>query len=296
MINMNSAFESKSKNMALHYIDMGRYESAVNYVKEALSDEPDDGYLHYLLGICYYHLDCYKEAEEQYGLAHKYEYDVETLSKMLGHLYTDVGRLEDAESAYLEALHLNPNNADVHASYAYLMGKSGHKQKSDLLIRKARELDPINPTVLRINHLLQLADSNKEEQIRSLERFVYHADTDASVHVQAGLHALYTDKEKQAKEHFRQAYLLDPTSQLLLNILKSLDRHTHPMLIPLTWVNRMGGPAVIWGCAIGSVLLTSALGWSKLTLWIISIYLIFVIYSWTAVGILKFKSRGRGKL
>lgn len=294
MTNMGLAQDMKSKNMIMHYIDMGRYESAIHYAKEALADEPDDGYLHYLLGVCYYQLDRYEEAEEQYELAQKYDYNMEIISEMRGNLYTETGRLKDAETAYLETLRLNPNNAEAHAGYAYLMGKSGHKKKSDLLIQKALQLDPTNSSVLRINHLLRLADSNKEEQVRSLERFVNHADSDAAVHVQAGLNALYSNKEKQAKEYFRQAFLIDPTSQSLLDILESLDRHTHPLLLPLTWVDRLGGPAVIWVVAIGSLILTNALGWSKLTIGIGSIYFIFVLYSWTAVGILKFISRKRG--
>jgi len=274
-----------------HYMGMGRYQQAINLIYESLAVNPEEGYLHYRLGLCHYYLDQLEEAELQLANALSFGFDREIIMEVQGHLCVEAGRWQEAEEAYLEVLRENPNDASVHAAYAYLMMKTGHQKKADQLLAAALRLDPDNAQALRYRFMF--ADKTREEKVEVLERYMHSTDSDTAKLIQLGLDCLYTNRYSRAREHFRQAYLLDPTNQNLLEVMKSFDRDFHPLLAPLRVVGLIGGPGVMWVIGIGSIMGTRAMGWDKASLIVGGIYLLFVIYSWSALGIVSLVDKFR---
>jgi tetratricopeptide (TPR) repeat protein len=268
-----------------HYLQMGRYLQAAQMLQQAMRDEPEQALHAYRLGYCWYRLDRYEEAEAELVRALQLGFDAGKVHALLGHLYMETKRWIESEQAYLEALRHDPNDAAVHAAYAYLMKKTGHAKKAEQLMKTALRLGPDDEEVVRFRHLLGLASDNRKEQLAALERYLQVADNDVSKHIQLGLQAYYRKRMRTAREHFRQAFVLDPND---------MDRVSHVLLAPLRLIDKMGGPAVFWVAAIGSTLLMRSLGWSRVSMVIGFVYMAFVIYSWLAVPLVKLIMKWRG--
>ncbi|MBO8172053.1 MAG: tetratricopeptide repeat protein [Bacillaceae bacterium] len=292
---MEQSVAAKTKQIIYHYLEIGRFETALDYIKQALENSPDDPELYYYMGYVFYRQDRNEEAVEVLHQALSYgdEYQ-EEIYLLLASICIDADQWVEAEENLLKVLELNPNNAEAHAHYAYLMKKTGHKEKAERLIQEAHRLDPDDEQVLRYAHLMKLGDKDKEEQFFLLERFIEQADNQVSVHLQLGLHELFRERHGQALKHFKEAYLLDPTNQFLAEVVKELEQDTHFLYAPLRWVNKIGGPAVLWIIAIAISLAGQLLGLDKFVAVFIGIYLIYAIYSWTVPLLLKIYYKLRG--
>lgn len=285
---------SNLNSMIEHYMGMHRYEKAKVLIGQALAEEPEEARYYYLLAVCAYHLDEYEDTELHLQRAMALGFDPEDVHQLYGHLYLETGQLVKAEQAYLESLRENPNNARVHAAYAFLLKKTGHSQKSDKLMQMAMQLDPNDSEVIRYRHLFGLADGDREEQIHALELYMQVADNEISKEVQLGLNAMYRNRTREAREHFRQAFLLDPSNRNLAEVMNNLDQVQHIVMAPIRAINRIGGPAVFWIAGIGSITATRALGWGQVSAILLIIYISWVVYSWLATPLLKLINKIRG--
>lgn len=277
-----------------HYIQLQRCEQAIDLIRQALANDPENARLHYLWAFSCYRLEDYSEAEEQLLNALRYGADTESAYALYGDILLETGRWKEAEEAYLEGLRENPENAQIHASYAYLMIKMGHEAKGQKLLQTAVQLDPENPVVLHYQLLFQWAKSKKDDQLVALGKLVRHASNDLAIHINIGLTELYQSNWKAAREHFRQAFLLSPSDKTLLDILKDLDYMSHPLLAPLRWIDRVGGPAVVWLVGIGSITLLRSVGWISAAFVFALVYILVLVYTWTVPSLLKLWRKVRG--
>jgi tetratricopeptide (TPR) repeat protein len=277
-----------------HYLEMRRYEKVVELIGQKLAEEPEDGRLYYLLGICAFNMEDYHSAENHLKQALVLGYEPSIVHGLLGRTYAELEQWVQAEQAYLEALRESPNDARVHAAYAYLLKKTGHSQKADKLMQMALQLGPNDAEVIRYRHLFGLAKEDRIEQIRALEQYMQMADSEISKEIQLGLNALYRNRTKQAREHFRQAFVLDPTNKRLADALNDLDQVQNVLMAPMRWISRIGGPAVFWVIGIGSISVTRALGLGQVSGILLIVYIAWVVYSWLATPLLKLINKIRG--
>lgn len=276
-----------SIEMIEHYYEISRYEQVIKFIADILDEHFENARIWYMLGFSNYQLNFYEEAEEQLLEAMRLGYAREHVLSILGHLYMETEKFQKSEEAFLEALRFNPNNAEIHASYAYLMKKLGHRNKSKQLIHKALALDPENDHVLRYYFRLEAITEKKQQQMQAFERYMNSGDSELSKLIQLGLHATLQNKENEAREYYRQAFLLKPDDPHLLTILEETDIQNHPLLAPLRLMDRIGGPFVIWGLGIGIFLLLQFSGLNLLSIiWIVG-YLFFVAYTWLALPFVK---------
>jgi tetratricopeptide (TPR) repeat protein len=281
-------------SMIDHYMEMRRYEKVKDLIGQALADQPEEARYYYLLAVCAYNLDDYEEVDHHLKQAMAFGFHSQKVHQLYGHLYTETGQWVKAEQAYLEALRENPNDAPVHAAYAFLLKKTGHSDKADKLMQMAMQLDPNDSEVIRCRHLFGIASQNRKEQIHALELYMQVADNEITKEIQLGLNALFRNRTKAAREHFRQAFLMDPTNMRLAEIMNDLDQVQHILMAPIRWINRIGGAAVFWIVGIGSISVTRALGWLQVSIVLLIIYISWVIYSWLATPLLKLINRIRG--
>ncbi|WP_010493104.1 tetratricopeptide repeat protein [Paenibacillus elgii] len=277
-----------------HYLGMRRYAKVIELAKEGLADDPGQARYYFYLGVCFYSLEHYREAEDHLQEALVLGYDKEAVFEWLGDVYTKTKRWVEAERAYLDALGDNPESARVHASYAMLLRETGHHDKAGQLMRKALELDPEDDYVVRSHYMFALTKDSRLQQIQSLERLIQVSGDQIAIEVHLGLDALYRDRLTEARDHFRQAFLLDPTNKELAALLEELDWGRHPILVPLRLVEKIGGPMVVYVVGLGAMLGTRALGWEQATIVLLVLYFTYLIYSWTAKPLAKLLTRIRG--
>jgi tetratricopeptide (TPR) repeat protein len=277
-----------------HYLEMRRFDKVLELVGNQLAEEPEGSRWHYLMGATLYHVDRYDDAEQHLHRAMVLGFDAASVYEMLGHLLHETKRLVEAEQAFLEVLRLNPNHARVHGAYAALLKKTGHNRKADELMKEALRLDPDDPEVLRYRYMFGIAKSDRAEQIEAIERYMQAADSEVSIQMQLGLGALFRNDTRVAREHFREAFLMDPTNKQLADLMVSMDQVQHVLHAPIRWVDRIGGPVVVWIAGVGSILGTQALGWPKVSIVLGIVYITFVVYSWVATPLVKLIMKLRG--
>lgn len=279
--------KSPSLEMIEHYYAIHRYDQVVNFIKEILPEHLENGRIWYMLGYSHYQLNSFEDAEEQLFEAMRQGYPRDLVLSILGHLYMESEKYQKSEQAFLDALQYNPNNAHIHASYALLMKKLGHREKATQLIHKALALDPEDAHVLHYYFRLEAITENKQKQMQALEHYMNSGDSELSKLLQLGMHASLQKKEKEAREYYTQAFLLNPNDPQLLAIMEEINIPNHPLMTPMRIMNKIGGPFVVWGLGIAIFIVLQYFGLDVLSVILIMFYMIFVVYTWLAEPIVK---------
>ncbi len=96
------------------WIDIGiNLDEALDMVKRAVGQRPDDGYIVDSLGWAYYRLGDFKRAVEELERAVELRPDDSVINEHLGDAYWRVGRLVEARFQWDHALAMEPEEADI---------------------------------------------------------------------------------------------------------------------------------------------------------------------------------------
>ena len=286
--------EKNSVELIEHYFFLNRFEQAKALLPQALEEEPENAYLWYMLGYSNYALEKFDDAEQQFLEALRLGLDTEAVFYILGRLYLSTERWQESEEMFLETLRLNPNNTEAHAYYALLMKKTGNKKKAKLLINKALEIDPENAEALRLHFYIEGVNESRKEQMLTLERYLNSGDSEMTKLLQLGIDAVFRNKVKEAKEYFRQAYLLNPEEKELLEILKDYEVASHPLLAPNRMADKLGGPVGTWFIGGGMVILLLLIGLEHVALVWVVCYTALALYTWVSEPLVKVIMKAKG--
>lgn len=233
--------ELKSKNLALHFININRYEDALVEVDELLSIKPEEGYYLYLRGYCLYYLDKNSEAAKFLKEAINKGYPEVMCHYMLGRVYQDMKKLQAAENSYKIVLNIDPNDAHTLAIYGYMLYTNSKKKKGIELIEKALELEPNDSFVLHYAFYYYLNNKNKDKAKLEtiLERYIENCNSEVGSCIKIGYYEYGRRNYKLAAENFKKAYLLDPTNKAILKILMESENMASTLYGPIRFFNRI---------------------------------------------------------
>lgn len=237
---MNSEKENTPMALIEHYFAIGRYTNVISLVKQRMAEDMENKELWYMLAVCHYSIGQYEEAFEPFLKAFQLGYDKGVIYYFLGGIYMATEQWQKAEESFLEALHNNPNDAYVYSAYAILMKMTGHRKKGSLLVEKALALDPNSTAVLYHYTLTEMA-AKKEKHNTALALYMNSADSEFAKLIHLGWSAAFNNRFKEAKEYYRQAFLIKPEDKRILSNLEELEIKTHPLLLPYRIVERIGG-------------------------------------------------------
>ncbi len=237
---MNSEKENKPMALIEHYFAIGRYTNVISLVKQRMAEDMENKELWYMLAVSHYSIGQYEEAFEPFLKAFQLGYDKGVIYYFLGGIYMATEQWQKAEESFLEALHNNPNDAYVYSAYAILMKMTGHRKKGSLLVEKALALDPNSTAVLYHYTLTEMA-AKKEKHNTALALYMNSADSEFAKLIHLGWSAAFNNRFKEAKEYYRQAFLIKPEDKRILSNLEELEIKTHPLLLPYRIVERIGG-------------------------------------------------------
>lgn len=287
--------EVKDKHLATiqRYFDMGRYEEAAKFVTALLDADPTDPQALYFMAVVLLSREDYPEARRLCKDALHHGFDKETCLHFIGTTYQYEMKYQEAEQAYLEALEINPNSADLHASYGHLMLLTGFEDKALKLLEEAMKIDPDSDRVNQFVLNFYFAKSDRANQLTHIEHIMETSSSEEQKLVNLAIYHLLLHEEKQAREFFRQAFLLDPTNDYLLHMLEELDESTHPIFWAHRFMNKIGGPAVVWIGFMVIAFLLSMLNQDIILVVFATIYIIFAIYTWIAHLLYKWFVKGR---
>ncbi|MEG0449142.1 MAG: tetratricopeptide repeat protein [Lysinibacillus sp.] len=280
-------YEEISLEVIEHYLNTGKYNEVIELVKEQIPSDINNCALWYMLGYSHYAIGKYDEAIEQLHEAINLGYDVQVVFPVLGHLFMETEQWQEAEAFFLEVLRLNPSNADTHASYAKLMRITGHRKKSKFFIEKAMELNSESIHVLRNYFTLEGLSGNKKQRILALQQYMNSADSELAKLLKLGWNASLQHKEKEAKEYYRQAFLLTPEDKALFSILEGMEISAHPLLGPNRIINRMGGIVVVWITMLLAIFPLELFGLESLINPFLQLLLFITLYIFISIPLVK---------
>jgi len=188
----------------------GRVEEALDLRRRILERYPRDPRAHYRLGMTFWMTD------SAAGIPHmekavRLDPDLDVAWNMLGYLYAEQGRLEEAARAHRRYVKLLPNEPNAHDSYAETLLKAGRFEQSIAQYERALEFDPsFTWSRLGIGHNLVFLgryDEAKAAYARALEK----ADSPQDRYQAASwlvTWAVYANREAAALEAADRAHAL----------------------------------------------------------------------------------------
>lgn len=265
---------------AKHYYDIKQYSKALDIINKALAERPDDGYAFFLKAACLNDSGRYEEALHACGMCMQFGYELKNTHNLLAVIYKNLEDFSKSEYHLLETLRLDPQNAAAIATYSFIMYQTGHTEKSDALMAKAARIDPLHEKVLLYRQMIEEARGGQKAKQKALLKYVENTVNEFDRLIVIGNHHIEKKQYKKAHECFRQAFLMEPGSQELAEVLSDIEKKLSPAFIPmrLFWVM---SPFMVWGIFIALVYLLSKMGMQNQAGVLSIIYVIFVIYSWT---------------
>lgn len=271
-------------NEVILYMDMSRYQQAIIKLEQLLSEEPNDGSLLFLMANCYYHLNSYSEANEYCRESMANGFSTQQCNYLLARIYMDTEEFVKSEEHFLEALRINPSEASALAAYGMLMLRCGHEKKASALMDEAMRIDPENEAVLHYKFLYYLLHENKNAQLNVLQKYLNNSSSEVRKLIKIGVYNLHNKNVKEARENFRQAFLLEPTNHDLLMILEKLDKECHWVFFPNRLVK---WPALVWVVFFIFIIVGRHFIDSNILVVIVLLYILFAIYTWVSPLIYK---------
>ncbi|MEJ8544518.1 tetratricopeptide repeat protein [Brevibacillus borstelensis] len=267
---------------AMHLYQMGRYEQAKEKFMPFLARSQEDGQLLFFVAYCSFKLDQLDEAETFAREALRVGYFGEEVYSLLGIICKAKGAYAEAEEFFLTGLSHNPQDGDLLAQYAYLMLVTGYEEKAKLLMAEAMRIDPESEVVLHYHYHFLRAYDEVEAQQETIRKYNEIAGSDVDKLLKMGLAALDRGHYREARECYRQAYLMDPGNKQLLQAIEEIDEIIHPVFLPNRLLHKTGGPVIWWICFIGALFLCSRLDWNTAGEILAMVYIPFCIYTWVS--------------
>ncbi|WP_160679316.1 tetratricopeptide repeat protein [Clostridium sp. C8-1-8] len=236
--------DTKLKNQVDIYISMGKYNQAIDVLKEMLSNNPNNCRYLYLIGFCHHMID-----KDEAALMYCYESlkngSTGDCHYLLGMIYKKLSKLNKAKEHYLECLRINPLEASALSSLALIMLEVGNKKEALKYLKKAEEIDPLDIDVLCDILEFHTTKKNKKYQKEALQKFLENSQNEFDKLVALGVYNLSNNRFLKARDFFRQAYVLNPTNKTLLGFLEKTSRPSQWLLIPLIPLAKTKRPGIV---------------------------------------------------
>lgn len=284
---MVSEMKEHARQEIYHYYGIGRYEKVEVLAKKLLASDPSDIESLNILAETLFQLDRYDEAVETCRQALALGLNPAEGNELLGRIYLAMEAYAQSEECFLAALSENPEQASTLAAYGYLMLTTGHEDKATKLMEEALRLDSENPEILHYNFHFNLARGDKYLQLENLQQYMVVSSNEVRKLVNLGLFELHRNNYRQAREHLREAYLLDPTNEPILELLKAVEKDDHWLFWPHRLGERIGNPAIIWIGAIAIIVVLRWLGYEGVA-GILSVgYFLWAVSTWITPALYK---------
>mgnify|MGYP002632077841 CR=1 FL=1 len=152
-LELNKSNYSIWQNIISIELELGEYQSIVEYCEKALEIFPNQGFLYYYAGTAQLAQKNYDQAIEQFEAGKIYVSSNKGLSSalngQLGDAYNSVGNNEKSDSSYDQALQQNPENDHVLNNYSYFLSlRQENLEKAERMSTKLISLNGESPTYL----------------------------------------------------------------------------------------------------------------------------------------------------
>ncbi|MEW6615830.1 MAG: tetratricopeptide repeat protein [Thermodesulfobacteriota bacterium] len=131
--------------MGLCFLGMRDLDTALDYLKKALTSQPQEGDLgsiHFYLGSCYKEMERYEDALLDLKRAMEAEEGRKDIHNLMGYCYFKLKEYDDAIQCFSRAVEIDPNSAIDYANIGVNLREKGEIEKAVPMFKKALSLDP----------------------------------------------------------------------------------------------------------------------------------------------------------
>jgi tetratricopeptide (TPR) repeat protein len=198
-------------------MDAGQYLQSEEILRRALNAIPDHPRLLDLLGSVLERQERYQEALDV--LYRSVEVDSTSIAPYItiGFIYDETDRFEMAESAYQDALNIDPENPTLLNNYAYLLAARGVRLDEALTMsEKVMEIDPENSSYLDTIGWIYYKQGNPEQALEYLLKALEITDEDnAELLDHIGDVYFDLDEHEIAQDYWQRALDIEPDNQTI---------------------------------------------------------------------------------
>jgi len=249
--------------MAEHFVrgsllfSQRRYDLAVEELRLALAEDPENAQAHSFLGICLSELGRYGEAEREAGEGIARAPDQPLPHYAMAVVLMSRRRPEEALRAAEEAVRLDPADADHHCLRAQVLFALRRWPDALAAAERGLEQDAEHAGCANFRAMALVKLGRKDEAGRTLDAALARDPEDALSHANQGWALVERGEIPKALEHFKEALRLDPELEYaragIVEALKARNFLYRWMLRYFLWMNRLSGKAQ-WGIVIGGYL------------------------------------------
>ncbi|MGE0144396.1 MAG: tetratricopeptide repeat protein [Planctomycetota bacterium] len=277
---------------AERYLQMGRHAEAEAAVREGLAQHAQSAELLALLA----HV---RLAEERHGEAVDTAKEALAIdathwraSFVLALALTESGRHSEAETVILAALRRDPEDVHYLRAYARLLYRVDKLEKAERVTRAALALDPEDEDSHSTLSLILSAQKRHEEAAHHGAGALRAAPDEDSGYIALAIAAFQSGHPLRARDLLREAVRIDPSTRNA-EMFETVDPLTRPGGLPLYWFGHLvdklpGKQFTVWIVLAGTLRGMRAMGVDKGAIaWVGLGYLIFVLYTWIGMPILR---------
>lgn len=214
------------------------------------------------------------------------------LWSLLADASTAVGDLVGAERALLAALRLRPSDADLMADYAEVLARAGQDEKAERVLARAAELDPQSGQVAVARAYLSFLRGDDRRAARDARAALAQDPDSVAAQAVLGGSALNTGDARTGLRASRRAAMAALGNAELAELAREARILAHPTMLGMRLVSRVG-QAQLWILGILIVFGARAALPAVPALVVVLTWLAFVIYTWTALPLLRLWARWR---
>jgi tetratricopeptide (TPR) repeat protein len=292
---MMESFADALHGRATILIEQKKYAEAAAFLRQALAQDPQDGWGLYLLALCQLHMPAEeKAASATIDRALAADGNNAAFHALRSHILTNDKKYAAALSAADTAVAIGPDYAGGHiARCAALIGTERWKD-AEASARAALALDPDNAGAGNLLSETLRFQNRGAETAAHVQSMLAKDPTDAFSHANAGWVALEKGDLKNAQLHFLEALRIDPGFEYARKGIVETFKAKSPVYrgylaysFAMAKIPPRTRLAIIIGAVIAVRLLRSLFTGD---LWVIGAligiaYMIFVLWSWVAGGV-----------
>lgn len=218
-------FNGKLLNQITYIIDIGKFDRALELLKDYISDNPKESIGYYLESYCLYNKKSNRSARESIEKA----LEISPNNHRYYHLYAAICEelfdIKKAEEILIEAIKMDTNNSSYLAAYGNFLLKYGFKEKGLYFIEEARKISPEDEEILigKFNRYMS-GEKLSSNEVKELSQEIQNSSFSDLKKIELQGYINYKNNDfKEAKKNIVNAFTNNPSDKELLLITKKVS-------------------------------------------------------------------------
>jgi tetratricopeptide (TPR) repeat protein len=275
------SFDTKQMSLAEHYLEVGQPRRTLELLDSAAGDAFEQPDFWRLRSAAHYDLGEWEPARRAAGEGLARDPHWVALLSLRAMAECQLDRLADAERSILAALELAPDEPSLLCAYALIAARGGQLGKADRLVAEAAAIEPEHPQVLKMRSMLAYLRGRDRKAMRLTEEALARDPEDAGSHELRGVAMFEQGRVRGARRSLETAIRDDPSDRTLQETVRTARIATHPLLWPVMPLQVLG-VAGSWVAAMVVIFGLRGLGLGTASGVATVVWIVIVIYSWTA--------------